>query len=362
MPRRPFQFLLLFALGVACAAPPRTTPVQGLEAPVPSPPASLDAAGRLSWWQDQLPQLGSADRAEARLLMGELQLELRHSSEARQAFYEALGAQLSTSEFARAERGIGLSYLLEDRESLARPHLEKALPHLDPQASGETRYLLTVLDGRPVPPELMVHAAQAQPWLPAGSTGIEIASAPRTTDGPIAVDLDRRAWKAAPMKANWDPMTTPYRITIHHTAEPFHGTSVADTIGQMQFLQRLHQVDKGWADLGYHYLIDPSGRLIEGRPMKAQGAHAYKKNNIGNIGICVIGNFVAQPQRGSEYARAQAPTAAQLATLERVVDELREVYGIVPRQVEGHQDLRSTACPGPRLESWVKAYQRRHLP
>jgi hypothetical protein len=362
MPRPLFRILPSTLLLVACAAPPQpAAPVRGLDPPVPSPPAELDAAGRLSWWQDQLPRLGPADYAEARLLMGELNLEMRASVEARQAFYESLGASISASEMARAERGIGLSYLMEDRVPLAIPHLRKAVPDLDARTRGETEYLLAAVEGRTVSGDLLAYAAQAEPWLPAGAARPMSAGAPGAGKA-LAVDLDRTAWRAARMKPNHDPMVTPYRITVHHTAEPFHGTTTAATVAQMQFLQRLHQVDNGWADIGYHYLIDRAGRLIEGRPVDVQGAHASGNNNIGNIGICVIGNFSSQPERGADYLRAQHPTQEQMATLERVLDELRANYAIKRGNVQSHHEYTGTECPGPYLEDWTKRYRLGQLP
>ncbi|MGB0685795.1 MAG: hypothetical protein ACPGQD_06410, partial [Planctomycetota bacterium] len=49
MPRPLFRILPSTLLLVACAAPPQpAAPVRGLDPPVPSPPAELDAAGRLA--------------------------------------------------------------------------------------------------------------------------------------------------------------------------------------------------------------------------------------------------------------------------------------------------------------------------
>lgn len=356
MPRRLVHFFPVLLLLVGCAAPAPKPVTRGLAPPVASPPASLDATGRLDWWQQKLSSLGAADHAEARLLMGELHLELGQSTEARQAFYEVLGAKVSASEMARAERGIGLSYFLDDRIPLGVPHLEKALGELDLQAQGEVRYLIAAGQGRTVSSDLLAFAPQAEVWLPASHGQVQVASVPKIEGAPVQVDMTRRDWKASPMKSNWDPMVTPYRITVHHTAEPFQGTSVAQTVSQMQFIQRLHQTDQGWADVGYHYLIDREGRLIEGRPINVQGAHANGNNNIGNIGICVIGNFVGQPERSSEYHAAQAPTQAQLNTLERTVDELRSFYDIQRKHVYHHNKFTGTLCPGPALISWVRKY------
>ena len=33
-------------------------------------------------------------------------------------------------------------------------------------------------------------------------------------------------------------------------------------------------LDRGWSDIGYHYLIDRDGTVTEGRPIEKSGAHA----------------------------------------------------------------------------------------
>ena len=116
--------------------------------------------------------------------------------------------------------------------------------------------------------------------------------------------------------------------------------------------------DRGFADIGYHYLIDRAGRVHEGRPMKAQGAHADGDYNIGNIGVCLLGNFSVQSERGPAYSRAQRPSAAQLETLERLLDQLCSTYNIKRTNVKGHRSYKATECPGDEVSRWVERYQR----
>jgi N-acetyl-anhydromuramyl-L-alanine amidase AmpD len=159
------------------------------------------------------------------------------------------------------------------------------------------------------------------------------------------------------MHSNWDRMTTPYRITVHHTAEPFSSTSLSSNIAEVRDIQKEHMNGQGWADLGYHFLIGKGGRIFQGRPLYAQGAHSDGDNNIGNVGICLLGNFVSQANRGPGYTKVQTPTVKQMEGLERLVAEVRSEYGIPASQVWGHQHWKATECPGPHLLDWAYRYR-----
>jgi len=329
----------------------------GLEPPVMSPPGDLDAQGRLDWWERQLSLLTPADRSEARLAMGELQLELGNAKEARIAFYEAKGGRIAAREMAQAERGIGLSYFLDGKVELGLPHLERSRSGLEAPALQEVDFLIAAVSGDPVEASSEVLSQRMSAYLEASHLLAPQAAEAQVPSDQIAVDIRRAQWGASAMYSNWDRMTTPYRIAIHHTAEPMTGTSISATAAEVRNVQSTHMGARDMADIGYHYLIDRAGRVVEGRPMYAQGAHAYGDNNIGNIGICLLGNFSSQPDRGSAYSRAQRPTPEQMETLERVVDQLRVIHNIKASQVQGHRELKSTECPGDELANWVKRYR-----
>src|SRR5205085_874472 len=104
----------------------------------------------------------------------------------------------------------------------------------------------------------------------------------------------------------------------------------------MRDIQRAHMNGKEtqFGDIGYHFVIDPYGRVLEGRELVWQGAHAKGDNNVRNIGICLIGNF-----------DEEQPSEAALTALRRLVDDLRGRYSIARDMVYGHRDLRKTRCP-----------------
>jgi len=80
-------------------------------------------------------------------------------------------------------------------------------------------------------------------------------------------------------------------IVIHHTAGKFT-TDFNESKKELQRIYFLHTVQRGWQDIGYHYLIDGAGRIYEGTlgGKYANGAHTYWHNN-GTIGIALMGDF-----------------------------------------------------------------------
>lgn len=141
------------------------------------------------------------------------------------------------------------------------------------------------------------------------------------------------------------------KVVIHHTAET--GVKKGLTAEKvMRGIYRYHTVTRKWGDIGYHYVISPSGQIFEGRSGGdfVVGAHAYC-NNIGTIGISLMGNF-----------QEEDPTPAQIAALGKLLPRLAEKYtldltdtdyfhGKKTQNLLGHRDLAATACPGEHLYS-----------
>ena len=139
-------------------------------------------------------------------------------------------------------------------------------------------------------------------------------------------------------------------LTVHHSArttrEQLGGGSLAEVSDALRRVQKVHMSERGWGDIGYHFLIDPRGRVFEGRSMSWQGAHANGANNVGNIGVCLLGHF-----------DQEAPREAALEALERLVGDLTRRHGIPRNRIYAHKDLRPTECPGQHLLSWVRKYR-----
>ena len=164
-------------------------------------------------------------------------------------------------------------------------------------------------------------------------------SAPRPAAGGTGGYLPRRRWTSDGPK-NWlaDPMGRVTRITLHHDGmSPFFGRTASDAADRLELIRRSH-LGRGWADIGYHFAIDPQGNVWEGRPLNLQGAHV-KDQNEQNIGVVVLGNF-----------QEQSPTPAAVATVDRFVAQLMRTYRVPLRSVYTHQELGPTVCPGYHLQ------------
>jgi hypothetical protein len=157
--------------------------------------------------------------------------------------------------------------------------------------------------------------------------------------GPAGV-IPRSQWTgAAPIDSRADPMRGFQRITVHHDGmSPFYSANQADAMRRLESIRRAH-VGQGWADIGYHFAIDPAGKVYACRPLTLQGAHV-KDQNPGNIGVMVMGNF-----------EQQMPTPQAINALEAFLAALMRQHRLGARAVFTHRELAATACPGRNLQT-----------
>ncbi len=341
----------LLLLGCAIPAPRVAGP--RFQPPPVSPPGDMDTAQKIRWWEAKVWKLEASDRADALLQLGRLYVDQNESMEARRCLRQALSGPLTQEATAQAHFAMAKSYLLDERLPRAERELLAARPHLGKIQAQECAVLLDACRGIFGPTEVTL-LNRVERFFPQNRRNSDVGNGGLTR----AMDLQRPSWGARPARGNFTPMKKPWRLTVHHSAEPLSGAKISDTRREVARIQVTHQDENHWADIGYHFLVDPAGRVIEGRSMQMQGAHAGGNHNLGNVGICLLGNFVPQPERGPDYARAQKPTRSQLLALEQLVDSLRGRYAITRSGVYWHSEFKSTACPGPDLRSWVASYRR----
>lgn len=123
--------------------------------------------------------------------------------------------------------------------------------------------------------------------------------------------LPRWAWTATQPKKTLDAQKEPYSlITLHHTGRQDSPEAVMDlhhnNISARDKIARRVAAFSGqgqsyedWDDIGYHFLIDQSGRIFEGRSLEAEGAHVGGKNP-GNLGIAIVGDYSSKPMNASQ--------------------------------------------------------------
>lgn len=131
-------------------------------------------------------------------------------------------------------------------------------------------------------------------------------------------------------------------IIIHCTATPEGRDCSVDDI------RRWH-IERGWSDIGYHYVIHPDGKVDNGRPVELIGAHC-KGHNSTSIGVSYIGGC------GTDgITPKDTRTEAQKASLIRVVRELMTHYRIPSTNIYGHHDFdKSKPCPSFDVQEWKR--------
>jgi len=130
-------------------------------------------------------------------------------------------------------------------------------------------------------------------------------------------------------------------IIIHATASREGINQTVDQIRQM------HIKDRGFTDIGYHYVIYLDGTINIGRPVEKIGAHCTGHNS-NSIGIAYVGgtdkNGVAKDTR----------TAEQKEALISLVNALKKAFKIT--EIKGHRDYSPDLDKDGKIErfEWIK--------
>jgi len=198
---------------------------------------------------------------------------------------------------------------------------------------------------------LFVKKASAGAWNPSNIIS-------RNTWGGTAVNVSATLWPPS-----YAEKTT--KFVVHHTVSANYSCSTytQDEAGaDVKAIWSYHTYTRDWGDIGYNYLVDPCGRVFEGRlggnNVIAGHASPYnfwnKTNGDGyideaSIGVSVMGDY--------SYL---VPNSNIIESLGRVMGYKSYLNGINPYgtsyfvdkttyNIAGHRDYTSTACPGAAL-------------
>lgn len=120
------------------------------------------------------------------------------------------------------------------------------------------------------------------------------------------------------------------KIILHCTATPEGKHFDVATI------RRWHVKDRGWKDIGYHYVIYLDGSVHEGRPVAQAGAHT-SGHNADSIGITYVGGCDAKMKAKDTLNEAQE------AAMVNLIKALRDEHGKM--SLHGHNEFAAKACP-----------------
>ena len=167
----------------------------------------------------------------------------------------------------------------------------------------------------------------------------------------------RSQWCPGGCPPNPNPIPTePTHMIVHHSA----GTNTAsDWDAVVRNIWHFHVVTRGWADIGYNWLIAPTGQLYEGRGDGIKGAH-FCGTNSNTVGICMMGNYMTI-----------GPSGYAVHTLEQLLTWTAHKWRIKPEEkryhrvsglnlfgLSGHRDGCSTLCPGDSLYARLPAIRK----
>lgn len=138
-------------------------------------------------------------------------------------------------------------------------------------------------------------------------------------------------------------------IIIHCTATQPNWWSDKTSQEKTEEVRRWHVKDRGWADIGYHFLLDRDGTQTTGRPLEKTGAHV-KGHNTGTIGISLFGGHGSSA--GDTFA--DHFTEDQEASLNALIDKLMAEYPSITK-VSGHNQWAAKSCPGFSVPAWRTA-------
>ena len=101
-------------------------------------------------------------------------------------------------------------------------------------------------------------------------------------------------------------------------------------------IRRMHIRERGWSDIGYHYVVYLDGTIHEGRNVNISGAHCTG-HNTHSIGVVYVGGL-------DRSGRAKdTRTEAQKAGLLKLLKDLKKLY---PKAtIHGHREYARKDCP-----------------
>lgn len=177
--------------------------------------------------------------------------------------------------------------------------------------------------------------------------------------------MTRAAWGARPFEGTPVPQPRYDDLVLHHAAG-FGAETLEEGIARVRQIQRLHQEERAWSDIGYHFVVDRGGRLYQGRPYAQPlplsrqpdlvvGAHVGG-HNTGRIGVCILGCY--HPE-ATDRPCGDVPTDRSLEAVVRLLAFLCRAYAIPTDHIRGHRAFNETVCPGSRLEERLPEIRRR---
>lgn len=125
-------------------------------------------------------------------------------------------------------------------------------------------------------------------------------------------------------------------IIVHCT-----GTREGEDVS-VEEITRWHRM-RGFATIGYHYVVSLDGKVMQGRDVDVAGAHC-KDHNARSIGVCYVGGLL----RDGKFKDTR--TDAQKNALKKLIADLKQLYP--GAKVLGHRDTSPDLNGDGTVEAW----------
>ena len=134
-----------------------------------------------------------------------------------------------------------------------------------------------------------------------------------------------------------EPRSSTEYIVIHCSA-----TKPSMDIGLSE-IRNWHVNERGWRDVGYHYVIKRNGEVELGRNIQDTCAHA-RGYNAKSIGICLVGGMAEDNSTEDNFTDKQ--WAALLDLIKQKLTDYPEA------KVIGHNEISEKDCPCFDVQKW----------
>lgn len=152
-------------------------------------------------------------------------------------------------------------------------------------------------------------------------------------------EITREQWGAVPPKKAYSKNIDIKGLAVHYSAMKAPSNELQE-IQQLKNIQKFHQVDRGWNDIGYSFLVGNSGNLYVGRGFGNRPAS--QGTNDGNkqyYSVCWLGG------------QNEKPSQKALKTIKNL---WKEIGG----ELKPHSDFKATNCPDNFLREWIKEVKK----
>lgn len=160
--------------------------------------------------------------------------------------------------------------------------------------------------------------------------------------------IRRTQWgKIQPLYNKLVPDWSYQSIVIHHSGN----------FGRKdpQSVEHLHMTENLYDDVGYHFLLHPSGKVYEGREIVFKGSHVSLANS-GRIGILMMGDYDHQ-----WWDLDDELTTGHIQNLNNLISLLMNFFPI--QYLGGHKEFlpgKGYSCPGDQIMNIIDKLRSQH--